>query len=129
MQKYAKIVQDRIVSILSNNDGTEITAEQAKNFTDFVKMDVELAYNGNWYVKGFAPVEPLQEAKDKKTQEIKQELATLDAKYLTPRVLSEVPESTYAREQKDLHELEAIPLRAKLVQVAECTTLECVKGL
>ena len=46
--------------------------------------------------------------------EVQGQLHALDSKYLTPRVLSELPDGAYAQAQKAQHEAEAAPLRAQL---------------
>ena len=42
------------------------------------EMDVEQAYDGNWYLTGYAPQKPLE-----------QQLAELESKYGMPRVIRE----------------------------------------
>lgn len=45
-----------------------------------VEMEVEQAYNGAWYVKGFAPVKPEEEVKQARIAELKQLLSDTDYK-------------------------------------------------
>lgn len=45
-----------------------------------VEMDVEQAYNGAWYVAGYAPEEPESEKKAKRKAELIAELDALDLK-------------------------------------------------
>ena len=51
MLKYAKVLNEetKIVSIALGNNPPK----------DYVKMDVEQAYTGDWYVEGYAPVQPV----------------------------------------------------------------------
>jgi len=42
------------------------------------EMEVEQAYDGNWYVKGYAPSQPLVELKSIKLQELKNQRDTLE---------------------------------------------------
>ena len=66
MKKYAQIIDNK--SKLCNvGVGTN---------TDFYKsigmklLDVEQAYNGQWYLEGYAPSQPLEELKEKKLDEL-----------------------------------------------------------
>lgn len=43
-----------------------------------VEMDVEQAYNGSWYVKGFAPERPETEIIAQQVAELKAELSSTD---------------------------------------------------
>lgn len=48
-------------------------------------MDVELAYNGNWYVAGHAPIKPAptpEEIKQERIDELKQQLTDTDYKII-----------------------------------------------
>lgn len=66
MKKYAKII-DNETKLCNVGVGTN---------TDFYKsigmtlLDVEQAYDGNWYLKGYAPSQPLEELKEKKLDEL-----------------------------------------------------------
>ncbi|MBR3148454.1 MAG: hypothetical protein IKF41_03900 [Alphaproteobacteria bacterium] len=65
MKKYAKII---------NPETKECSVGIGTN-TDFyksigmVKMDVEQAWNGNWYEKGYAPAEPEKTYAEKRLTE------------------------------------------------------------
>ena len=50
MLKYAKVVDLKTKCCNVVSSGTPPTG--------YTEMDVELAYNGNWYVAGYAPEEP-----------------------------------------------------------------------
>lgn len=45
------------------------------------EMNVEKAYNGNWYLEGYAPVKP--------SPTLEEQLVELETKYNMPRVLRE----------------------------------------
>lgn len=45
-----------------------------------VKMDVEQAWDGNWYVSGFAPAKPEAVEKEEKLANLKAELEEIDSK-------------------------------------------------
>lgn len=66
---------------------------------------------------------PLGELADKCPEAIREQLAELDEKYLTPRILAGLATGdAYAAEQWAAHEREAAPLRQKLA------ALEAAKG-
>ena len=54
MLKYAKITDEETKKC---EIGTGINIEKYK-FMGMTEMDVEEAYDGNWYVKGYAPKKP-----------------------------------------------------------------------
>ena len=66
MKKYAQIIDNK-TKLCNVGVGTN---------TDFYKsigmklLDVEQAYNGNWYLKSYAPSQPLDELKEKKLDEL-----------------------------------------------------------
>lgn len=66
MKKYAQII-DNETKLCNVGIGTN---------TDFYKsigmelLDVEQAYNGQWYLEGYAPSQPLEELKAKKLSEL-----------------------------------------------------------
>lgn len=53
MKALAKIINEE------TNEVVIACVEQAEHFPDFQEMDVEQAYNGQWYVKGYAPEKPI----------------------------------------------------------------------
>ena len=71
MLKYAKIIDEKtkLVQI-----GVGCPDEYYIEI-GMTKMDVELSYNGNWYVKGYAPQEPVPTEED---QRKKREIAYKD---------------------------------------------------
>ena len=75
MIKYAKVI---------NEETKECQVGLGTNETFYrsigmVEMDVEQAYNGVWYVKGYAPEKP-EPSKDEKIYQLKKELAEIDEK-------------------------------------------------
>lgn len=54
MKKYAKVI-DEETKLCEVGIGTNVEFYQSIGMTE---MDVEQAYNGQWYVKGCAPVQP-----------------------------------------------------------------------
>ena len=54
MKKYAKIVNEE-TKLCEVGIGTDAEFYESLGMT---KMDVEEAYNGSWYVKGYAPEKP-----------------------------------------------------------------------
>lgn len=66
MLKFAKVI----------NEETKLCEVGLGTNSDFYKsiemteQEVEQAYNGNWYLKGYAPIQPLDELKEQKRAEI-----------------------------------------------------------
>ena len=54
MKKYAKIINEQTKEV---QIGVGVNDEYYKEI-GMTLMDVEQAYNGNWYVKGYEPIEP-----------------------------------------------------------------------
>lgn len=76
MKKYAKVI---------NNDTKEVTVGFGTDVMFYQKigmteMEVEQAYNGAWYVKGYAPAKPQEEVKAERIAELKQLLEDTDYK-------------------------------------------------
>ncbi|MDD4556986.1 MAG: DUF4376 domain-containing protein [Alphaproteobacteria bacterium] len=60
---------------LNNENQAELGYEAYEAYylgIGFAYEEVEQAYNGNWYLKGYAPLKPLEELKAEKLSEIKQ---------------------------------------------------------
>lgn len=66
MEKYVRIVNEAR-GLCEVGEGTDIEFYKASGFK---LMNVEKAYDGCWYLAGFAPVQPLGEAKTLKKVEI-----------------------------------------------------------
>ena len=73
MLKYAKII----------NDATkEVSIALGSNHpSDYLEMNVEQAYTGNWYLEGYAPEKPEETLQEK--------LNRLEAEYQMPRYIRE----------------------------------------
>lgn len=102
MKKYAKII---------NEDTKQVSVGLGTN-TDFyksigmVEMDVEQAYDGNWYVAGYCPKKPAptkEEIKKLREQAYVLEIDPLHAQKMRKTVLgtwTEEDETTYLAEVK-----------------------------
>jgi len=82
MKRYAKIVDEQ-TKVVSVGLGTDIEFYKSIGMTE---IDVEQAYNNQWYVAGYAPVQPEPteyEKAQERIAELKQMLA--DADYWTSK--------------------------------------------
>jgi len=79
MIKYAKIVNEETKECQVGT-GTNTQFYQSIGMTE---MDVELAYNGQWYIAGYAPVEP-EPTIEEKNEAIRQTRASLYAELIDP---------------------------------------------
>ena len=68
MKKYAKIINEK-TKVCEVGLGTNSTFYQSIGMTE---MEVEQAYDGSWYLLGFAPQKSLDELKQAKRDEINQ---------------------------------------------------------
>lgn len=66
MKKYAKVINEE-TKLCSIGTGTNVKYYQSIGMTE---QEVEQAYNGSWYLSGFAPQKPLEEIKAEKRAEI-----------------------------------------------------------
>lgn len=66
MIKYAKVINNNTKEC-SVGIGTNTEFYESIGFT---KQDVEVAYDGRYYLQGFAPSEPVEELKQKKLEEL-----------------------------------------------------------
>lgn len=64
---YAKIINEETKQVIVGT-GTNTKFYKSIGMTD---MEVEKAYNGSWYVKGYAPKQPLEEVKEAKLTELR----------------------------------------------------------
>lgn len=80
MIKYAKVINEETKEC-QVGVGTNTAFYQK---IGMVEMEVEQAYNGIWYVAGYAPEEPEAEKKAKRKAELIAELAELDLKEIRP---------------------------------------------
>ena len=66
MKKYARITNEQTKCC-------EVGLGNNEKFYQSIGMElceVEQSYNGSWYLKGYAPLQPLEEIKELKRQEI-----------------------------------------------------------
>ena len=113
MKKYAKVI-DEETKLCEVGIGTNTEFYQSIGMTE---MDVEQAYNGQWYVKGFAPVQPEPTEYEKAQARIavlKAEIASVDYKqfkYLRGELTAEEWEEVKAYIQArtaEINELELV---------------------
>lgn len=78
MLKYAKIIDEKS-KICEVGLGTNAKFYIA---CGMVEMEVEQAYNGQYYVAGYAPEEPQEEKDKKEIERLKQELNATDYKII-----------------------------------------------
>lgn len=78
MIKYAKVINEETKQC----DVGLGTNTQYYISIGMVEQDVEQAYNGAWYLKGYAPIKPEPTVEEK--------LVELENKYQMPRVLREI---------------------------------------
>lgn len=77
VKKYAKINNEETKSV-DVAIGTDINFYKSIGMTE---MEVEQAYNGDWYLQGYAPAKPEPTLEEK--------LVELEQKYNMPRVIRE----------------------------------------
>lgn len=92
MKKYAKIINEE-TKACEVGLGTNAKFYQSIGMT---KMEVEQAYNGGWYLKGYAPEKP-QEVKE---QEVRATRNQYLETYVDPKQLVMVWNSLTAEEQE-----------------------------
>ena len=76
MLKYAEIINEE-TKLCNVGVGTNVDYYKSIGFTE---MEVEQGYDGNWYVKGYAPQESIEE----KNEAIKQARASQYATLIDP---------------------------------------------
>lgn len=96
-----------------------VVGEKMISLTGATDMEVEQAYNGSWYVKGYAPAEPEDSKKEKRRNEILTQLGLLDLKAVRP--LRAISAGTATEEDTQI--LEDIEYQAEALR-AELKTLE-----
>lgn len=67
---YAKIINNETKQV-EVGTGTNVSFYQKIGMED---MDVEQAYNGLWYLKGYAPIEPQEEVIKKQILELEKQI-------------------------------------------------------
>lgn len=106
MKKYAKIIDNRI-NLCEVGLGTN---EAYYKSIGMRKMDVEQAYDGNWYLKGYAPEEPTpteEEQREKRAMAyqievdpITSHISRLKDMEQTEEVIAEIEELKKERDDK-----------------------------
>lgn len=74
MLKYAKIIDEQS-GLCTVGVGTDAAFYQSLGMT---LQDVEKAYNGNWYLSGYAPVQPAAEKAAEEIEQLKLDLQNTD---------------------------------------------------
>ena len=69
MKRYAKIIDENTKRV-AIGEGTDTEFYKSVGMEE---IEVEQAYDGAWYVKGYAPTQPLNEIKEAKTAAMKAE--------------------------------------------------------
>lgn len=95
-----------------------VAGQKMISITGATEMEVEQAYNGKWYVKGYAPEKPEEEIKRERREELLAQLDQLDLKCI--RALRAIQAGTGTQEDTDkLAELErqAEEVRAELKEL------------
>ncbi len=91
MKRYAKII-DKTTKEVQLGVGVNDEFYIAIGMT---LMDVECAYNGNWYVEGYAPVEP-----EPTEEELKARVRSVRNGYLKDTDFTQLPDSPFTSEEK-----------------------------
>lgn len=114
--KYGIIENNKFTFIDENLDTLKNTlpfiGKSEEDIQTFEDDEVELAYDGSWYVKGYAPEKPQELINDERIAELKQLLADADywgQKYLDGEYTEEeweVKKATRKAWRKELRELE-----------------------
>lgn len=78
MKHYAKIVNEETKEC-EVGLGTNVEFYESLGMEE---MDVEQAYNGKWYVEGYAPAKPQEEINQERIIQLKNELAETDYKII-----------------------------------------------
>lgn len=92
MKKYAKVINEE-------TKACEVGLGTNSNFYQFIgmtEMEVEQAYDGGWYLKGYAPVKP-QEVKEDEVRSVRNQYLET---YVDPKQLVMVWNSLTAEEQE-----------------------------
>lgn len=81
MLKYVQIAKEE-TKLVNVNDNDEMTSEEAVSLgLSEEKQEVEQAYDGSWYLKGFAPAEPEKTYAEKRLAEYPSMSDQLDMLY------------------------------------------------
>lgn len=108
MIKYAKVINEETKEC-QVGIGTNTAFYQKIGMSE---LDVEQAYNGAWYVAGYAPEEPEAEKKERAKKELIAELDALDLKCI--RAIRAIQAGTGTAE--DTAKLEALEAQAEEIR-------------
>jgi hypothetical protein len=114
MLKYVKIINEE-TKACEVGLGTNIQFYQSIGMTE---MEVEQAWNGNWYLKGYAPEKPQDLISKERVAELKQYLADTD--YCILKIEEAIDEA----EKQDLREKYAGTIKARREARIEINNLE-----
>ena len=109
MKKYAKVINEETKQC-EVGLGTNSAFYKSIGMTE---MEVEQAYNGSWYLQGYAPEKPAKETAQEKIAELEAELAKsdyIDNKFIEAMVKndSELLEALKVKYKDKLEERQAI---------------------
>lgn len=111
---YAKIINEETKQC-NVGTGTNTKYYQSIGMTE---MEVEQAYDGYWYVKGYAPEKPQEVINQERVAELKQYLADTD--YCILKIEEAIDEA----EKQDLREKYADVIKARREARIEINKLE-----
>lgn len=74
MKKYAKIIDDKTKACCVGV-GDDVSFYESLGF---VELEVEKAWNGSWYLVGYAPEKPAQQIASEEIEELKDKLTASD---------------------------------------------------
>ena len=114
MLKYAKILNQETKEV-SIALGTNIKFYKSIGMTE---MEVEEAYNGKWYIKGYAPEKPVDIQNKERVAELKRFLSSTD--YVACKLIETIDESEF----QDLKEKYKDVLKQRREARAEINELE-----
>ena len=109
MKKYAKVINEETKQC-EVGLGTNSAFYKSIGMTE---MEVEQAYNGSWYLQGYAPEKPAKETAQEKIAELEAELAKsdyIDNKFIEAMVKndSELLEALKVKYKDKLEERQSI---------------------
>lgn len=105
MQKYAKIIDEETKEV---EIGVGVNDEYYIEI-GMTLMDVEQAYNGNWYKSGYAPVEPEEDKKIKVRSIRNSYLQQYDFTQLIDAPCTELEKAQYADYRQYLRDYTTLP--------------------
>lgn len=114
MLKYAKIINE-VTKQCEVGVGTNVEFYQSIGMTE---QDVEQSYNGQWYIKGYAPEKPVDVQNKERVAELKEFLSETD--YVSCKLTEAIDEA----ELQDLKEKYKDVLKQRREARAEINSLE-----